>query len=76
MVTYVLIVDDNTLAFFDVHAVGGLDPALPEDAVDPCEAHARALDLVHVDADALGIAQCALVVFILGFFDAKLLRIT
>jgi hypothetical protein len=76
MVTYVLVVDDDALALFDIHAVGGLDPALPEDAVDPCEAHARPLDLVHVDADAFGVAQCALVVFVLGFFDAELLRVT
>jgi hypothetical protein len=76
MVTYVLVVDDDALAFFDVYTVGGLDPALPEDAVDPCEAHARPLNLVHVDTDALGVAQCALVVFIFGFFNAELLRVT
>ena len=53
MVTYVLVVDDDALAFFDVYTVGGLDPALPEDAVNPCEADTRAFNFIHVDADAL-----------------------
>jgi hypothetical protein len=35
MSTYILIVDDDPLAIFDVNAIRRTNPPLPEDAVNP-----------------------------------------
>jgi hypothetical protein len=75
LVTYIFIVDDDALTVFDIDSVCSPDPAFPEDAVDPRETDLGARNVIHVDADRLGIPECSLVVLVLGFFDAELLRI-
>ena len=74
--TYILIIDNDALTILDIDSIGGPNPTLPEDTINPSKPDLFSSCVIHINANRLGSPECSLVTTILSLLDSHLLRVT